>query len=162
MSIPTLGTWAVLLAQGHGFRGAFCWNIGSTSLDSLLLQMECLAEQMDSQLSKRKGRYLMYHGGKGGGYSRHMKRQERRHTLCFLVHLEPSNLSLANLGKHKHGALWKGEGTVVDVGEVICTEAIKMKAESRKSLLSSACRYYYMLRMGKCSCMGSEVHPVKA
>lgn len=29
--------------------------------------MERFAEQMDSQLSERKGRYLMYHGGKGGG-----------------------------------------------------------------------------------------------
>lgn len=68
--------------------------------------MERFAEQMDSQLSERKGRYLMYHGGKGGGYSRHMERQERRHVLRFLVHLEPSNLSLANLlGTRKHGAL---------------------------------------------------------
>lgn len=78
----------------------------------------------------------MYHGGKGGGYSRHMERQERRHVLRFLVHLEPSNLSLANLGKRKHGALWEGEGAVTDVEEVICTEEIKTKAESRKSLLS--------------------------
>lgn len=28
--------------------------------------MEQLAEQMDSQFSERKGRYLMYHGGKEG------------------------------------------------------------------------------------------------
>jgi len=68
--------------------------------------MERFAEQMDSQLSERKGRYLMYCGGKGGGYSRHMERQERRHVLRFLVHLEPSNLSLANLlGMRKHGAV---------------------------------------------------------
>lgn len=66
MSIPTLGTWAVLLTQGNGFRGALCCNIGSTSLDLPLLQMEQLAEQMDSQFSQRKGRYLMYHGGKEG------------------------------------------------------------------------------------------------
>lgn len=64
-SLP-LGTWAVLLTRGNGFRGALCWNIGSTSLDLPLLQMEQLAKQMDSQFSQRKGRYLMYHGGKEG------------------------------------------------------------------------------------------------
>lgn len=32
--------------------------------------MERFAEQMDSQLLERKGRYLMYHGGKGGGILR--------------------------------------------------------------------------------------------
>lgn len=87
--------------------------------------MEHFAEQMDSQLSERKGRYLMYHSGKGRGYSRHVERQERRHVLHFLVHSKPSNLSLANYRKHKHGAL--GEGTVTDMEEIICTEAMKMK-----------------------------------
>lgn len=125
--------------------------------------MERFAEQMDSQLSERKGRYLMYHGGKGGGYSRHMERQERRHVLRFLVRLEPSNLSLAKLGKRKHGALGEGERTVTDVEEVICREAIKMKAESRKKACSpERITKYYVLGMGKCSCPGPEVHSIKA
>lgn len=71
--------------------------------------------------------------GKKGGYSRQMERQERRHVLCFLGHLEPSNIFLANLGKHKHSTLWEGKGTVADVEEVVCTEAMKMEAETRKS-----------------------------
>lgn len=97
--------------------------------------MERFAEQMDSQLSERKGRYLMYHGGKGGGgSSRHMGRQGRRHVLHFLVHLEPSNLFLANLlGMCEHRALQEGEVTVTDVEEVICAEAMEMKAKSRKA-----------------------------
>lgn len=97
-SFSALGTWAVLLAQGNGFRGALCYNIGSTSLDFLLLQMEHFAEQMDSQLSERKGRYLMYHDKKGRGYSRRMEKQGRRHILHYLGLLEPSNLS-GKLGK---------------------------------------------------------------
>lgn len=78
----------------------------------------------------------MYHGGKGWGYSRHMERQERRHVLSFLVHSNPINLSLAVLGKCKHGALWEAEGTVTDVEEGIHTKIVKAKAESRKILLS--------------------------
>lgn len=65
-----------------------------------------------------------------------MERQERGHVLHFLVHLNPINLSLASLGKCKHGTLWEAEGTVMDVEEEIHTETVKVKAESGKNLLS--------------------------
>lgn len=71
--------------------------------------------------------------GKEGGSSGHMGRQGRRHVLHFVVHLEPSNLSLANLlGMCKHSALREGEVTVPDVEEVICTRALKTKEEPRE------------------------------
>lgn len=69
-----------------------------------------------------------------GGSSRHMGRQGRRHVLHFLVHLEPSNLSLANLPRIcEHSTLREGEVTVTDVEEAICAEAMEMQAESRKA-----------------------------
>lgn len=63
-----------------------------------------------------------------------MGRQGRRHVLHFLVHLEPSNLSLANLPRIcEHSTLQEGEVTVTDVEEAICAEAMEMQAESRKA-----------------------------